>query len=87
MQYLEKNFGPDSRNRVLKWAREVPLDEAKLGKAMYIEYYLKPNDEPNLKRRGQDPHFDQQGNVWVTDRNRPNRITGSIRARANGKNG
>jgi virginiamycin B lyase len=75
VQYLEKNFGPDSRNRVVKWAREVPLDEAKLGRAMYIEYYLKPNDEANLKRRGQDPHFDQQGNVWVTDRNRPNRIT------------
>jgi virginiamycin B lyase len=74
VQYLAKNFGPESRNRRVKWSREVPLDEAKLGKAMYIEYYLKPNDDANLKRRGQDPHFDQQGNVWVTDRNRPNRL-------------
>src|SRR5688572_3260786 len=75
VQYLEKNFGPDARPRTIKWAREVPLDEAKLAKAMYIEYYLKPNDTPNLKRRGQDPHFDQQGNVWVTDRNVPNRLS------------
>jgi virginiamycin B lyase len=74
VQYLAKNFGPDSRNRMVKWNREVPLDETKLGKAMYIEYYLKPNEDANLKRRGQDPHFDQQGNVWVTDRNRPNRL-------------
>jgi virginiamycin B lyase len=74
VQYLEKNFGPDSRKRVVKWTREVPLDEAKLARAMYIEYYLKPNDDPQLKRRGQDPHFDQQGNVWVTDRNVPNRL-------------
>jgi virginiamycin B lyase len=41
---------------------------------MYIEYYFKPNADPKIKRRGQDPHFDQQGNVWVTDRNVPNRL-------------
>jgi virginiamycin B lyase len=74
-QYLGQHFGPDSRKRTAKWNREVPLDEAKLAKAMYIEYYLKPNPDPKMKRRGQDPHFDQQGNVWVTDRNRPNRLT------------
>src|SRR5688572_9611214 len=72
--YLEKNFGPDSRKRTVKFAPETPLDEAKLAKAMYIEYYLKPNDDPKTRRRGQDPHFDQQGNVWVTDRARPNRL-------------
>jgi virginiamycin B lyase len=75
VQYLGKHFGPDSKKRTVKWDREVPLDEAKLAKAMYIEYYLKPNSDPKKKRRGQDPHFDQQGNVWVTDRNRPNRLT------------
>ena len=74
-QYLGKHFGPGSRNRTVKWDREVPLDESKLAKAMYIEYYLQPNADPAKKRRGQDPHFDQQGNVWVTDRNRPNRLT------------
>jgi streptogramin lyase len=74
VQYLEKHFGPESRKRNVKWEKDVPLDEAKLSKAMYIEYYLKPNDDPKVRRRGQDPHFDQQGNVWVTDRNRPNRL-------------
>jgi streptogramin lyase len=73
-QYLGTHFGPDSRKRLVKWDKAVPLDEAKLAKAMYIEYYLAPNADPKMKRRGQDPHFDQQGNVWVTDRNRPNRL-------------
>ena len=75
VHYLAKHFGPDSPKRSVKWTREVPLDETKLARAMYIEYYLAPNPDPKMKRRGQDPHFDQQGNVWVTDRNRPNRLT------------
>ena len=74
-QYLAKNFGPESRRRTVRYDRQVPLDEAKLAKAMYVEYYLKPNDDPKLRRRGQDPHFDQQGNVWITDRNVPNRLS------------
>src|SRR5262245_9949541 len=73
-QYLGKHFGPESRKRTVKWEKEVPLDEAKLAKAMYIEYYLAPNSDQKLRRRGQDPHFDQQGNVWITDRNVPNRL-------------
>jgi virginiamycin B lyase len=73
--YLEKNFGPNAPKRTVKFEKETPLDEAKLAKAMYVEYHLKPNDDPKFRRRGQDPHFDQQGNVWVTDRNRPNRLT------------
>ena len=73
--YLGKNFGPDARKRAVNYDKPIPLDEAKLAKAMYIEYYFKPNDDPKLKRRGQDPHFDSQGNVWVTDRNVPNRLT------------
>jgi len=75
VDYLGKNFGPDARKRAVRYDKPVPLEEAKLAKAMYIEYYFKPNDDPKMKRRGQDPHFDQQGNVWVTDRNIPNRIT------------
>ena len=75
VQYLGTRFGADSRKRAVKWGKEVPLDEATLAKAMYIEYYLKPDPDPKMKRRGQDPHFDQQGNVWITDRNRPNRLT------------
>jgi virginiamycin B lyase len=76
--YLGKNFGPESKKRAVKFDKEVPLDEAKLAKAMYIEYYLPangPSVESTLRRRGQDPHFDRDGNVWVTDRNVPNRLS------------
>jgi len=75
VQYLGRHFGPESPKRAVKFERETPLDEAKLAKAMYVEYYLKPNDDPKIRRRGQDPHFDRDGNVWVTDRNVPNRLS------------
>ena len=80
--YLGKHFGPDSKKRAIRFVHEVPLDEAKLAKAMYVEYYLPANEknagagvDSSLKRRGQDPHFDRDGNVWVTDRNVPNRLS------------
>jgi virginiamycin B lyase len=76
--YLGKHFGLDSKKRAVRFVQEVPLDEAKLAKAMYVEYYLPPNaaaTDPALKRRGQDPHFDRDGNVWITDRNVPNRLS------------
>ena len=38
--YLVKNFGPDSKVRAVTVSREMPVDEAKISKAMYIEYYL-----------------------------------------------
>jgi virginiamycin B lyase len=44
---------------------------------MYVEYYLPMDpklDANNPQRRGQDPHFDNSGNVWYTDRSIPNRI-------------
>ena len=75
VQYLGRHFGPESPRRTVKYDHEMPLEEARLAKAMYVEYYLKPNDDPKAKRRGQDPHFDQQGNVWITDRNVPNRLS------------
>jgi hypothetical protein len=79
VQYLGQYFGPDARKRAVKFDRPVPLDEAKLAKAMYVEYYLPPNEksaaEAGPRRRGQDPHFDREGNVWVTDRNVPNRLS------------
>jgi virginiamycin B lyase len=69
--------------------QEMPPDEAKLGKAMFIEYYL-TQDPPGQgisapefskmkggfagRRVGQDVRFDQDGNVWLTDRGYPNRL-------------
>ena len=75
--YLAKHFGPNSPPRGLKANAEFPVDEGALGKAMYVEYYLPLDpklDAGNKQRRTQQPHFDQDGNVWYTDRSVPNRI-------------
>ena len=77
VEYLAKNFGPNSAKRVLKLDVDFPLDEKSLANAEYIEYYLPmdPQRDANNKRRvGQDPHFDGSGNVWYTDRSIPNRV-------------
>ena len=39
LEYLTKNFGLTSKPRAVKTDVEMPLDEALLGKAQYIEYY------------------------------------------------
>src|SRR5256885_16747147 len=43
--YLVKNFGPGAKPRNVRTVQETPLDEARLGKAMYMEYY-NPADRP-----------------------------------------
>ncbi len=90
VRYFTQNFGPDSKPRGLRVTREMPVDETKIAKAEYIERYLAPDAPgqgmnspayasapatPWGKRRvSQDVVFDQQGFVWVTDRNTPNRL-------------
>jgi len=77
LAYLTKHFGTTSERRGLRMDAQFPLDEAALGKAMYVEYYLpldKQLDAGNKQRRTQQPHFDRDGNVWYTDRSVPNRI-------------
>jgi virginiamycin B lyase len=89
LAYLVKNFGQDSKPRAVRIEQEMPFDEAKLGKAMYMEYYLPPdpagqgNNAPEFnklagafvgRRVGQDVRFDQDGNVWLTDRGYPHRL-------------
>jgi streptogramin lyase len=39
VEYLTKNFGATAKPRAVKTVKEMPLDEAVLGKAQYIEYY------------------------------------------------
>jgi streptogramin lyase/mono/diheme cytochrome c family protein len=87
LAYMVKNFGPGSKRRAVRSEREMPVDEAALGKAMYIEYYLRP-DAPGQgsqapeyvnigyrgRRVGQDVRFDHDGNVWLTDRGYPHRL-------------
>jgi virginiamycin B lyase len=75
--YLAKHYPPGSPRRALKVDAEFPLDEQALARAMYIEYYLPLDpklDAKNTQRRGQDPYFDKDGNVWYTDRSVPNRV-------------
>jgi len=77
VEYLTKNYGPDSPRRGLRVDAEFPVDETVLAKAMYVEYYLPLDpklDANNRQRRGQDPYFDKDGNVWYTDRSIPNRV-------------
>jgi len=86
---MVKNFGPDAKPRAVRIDQEMPFDEAKLGKAMYIEYYLPPDppgqgtNSPEYnklqagfvgRRAGQDVRFDADGNVWLTDRGYPHRL-------------
>lgn len=67
LDYLEKNIGPDKPLRAVKAEGEVKLDEAALGKAMVVEYWF-PNTAAMPKRWTQETHFDNDGNVWVTER-------------------
>jgi streptogramin lyase len=85
--YLVKNFGPDNQRRSVKFEHEMPIDEAKIANAMHIEYYV-PADAPgtqsvakeyqqvnqNRNRYTQDPSFDPEGNVWLSERSFPNRL-------------
>ncbi len=49
LAYLSKNFGPDAGRRTVRTDPEIPLDETKLGKAEYIEYYLAPDAPDQAK--------------------------------------
>jgi len=87
--YLAKNFPNGSPVRAVRTDKEIPLDEAKLGKAQFIEYYL-PLDPVNAGPGGNSVdqsegglpghrvaytlQLDAQGNVWAVDRGIPNRL-------------
>ena len=74
IDYFVANFGPNSKKRALATEADMPLDEAALAKAMYVEYDMPAVNVPNAKPRGQNPYFDNEGNVWMTDRGIPNAI-------------
>ena len=85
LAYVVKNFGPENKPRRVRIEQQTPIDEEALSKAMYIEYYL-PTDPPGegtndprwardrVRRYGQDPRFDADGNVWLVDRGIPHRL-------------
>lgn len=72
--YLAKHFGEEEPMKAVVVDEEYPLDEEALGKAQYIEY-LFPNTVQMPNRWTQEPHFDADGNVWMTERGRPSAIT------------
>jgi len=86
--YLVKNFGPNAKRRNVRTVKETPIDEAKLAKAMYMEYYVTEDgpgqgiNSPEWKgalgfsgrRVIQDVRFDADGNVYATDRGSPRRL-------------
>jgi hypothetical protein len=37
LEYLTKNFGLDKKPRAVRTDKEIPLDEAQLAKAQYVE--------------------------------------------------
>jgi hypothetical protein len=88
LKYLVTNFGPDAQPRAVMTEDGIPVDEETLGTAMYIEYYLPPDQtgegtkSPEYikvgpyggRRVGQDVRFDNEGNVWLTDRGFPHRL-------------
>jgi sugar lactone lactonase YvrE/mono/diheme cytochrome c family protein len=67
IDYLVKNFGPDSTRRGLA-IREAPVDENALGKAEFIEYRVPPLANGH-DRRFHDEHLSVNGDVWYTDAN------------------
>jgi streptogramin lyase len=88
LAYLIKNFGADSKPRAVRSDKEIRLDETKLGKAQFIEYYLTP-DPSSREATGAQPQgeislsrnrilytvqLDAEGNAWGVDRGDPNRL-------------
>ncbi len=66
--YLARYFGPGTSPRMVLNDEEVPLDEAALARAMWIEYTA-PDATPNGGPDGvfQEQFFDLEGNVWLTE--------------------
>ena len=73
LDYLATNMGPNAKKRALAITEDMPLDEEALGKAMYVEYEMLKVGS-NGRPIGQNPYFDHDGNVWMTDRGTPNAI-------------
>ena len=49
IEYLGKNFGLDKKLRAVRPEKEIPLDEAQLAKAQYMEYYVVASKEDSAR--------------------------------------
>ena len=72
-EYLGTHFGPDSPKRRLKLEDEIPLDEAVLSQAQYVEYLI-PLGDDRPRRWLQEVHVDFDGNVWYTEDTKPHLV-------------
>jgi virginiamycin B lyase len=69
LAYLVRHFGPDKPVRTVRLEEPILLDEAALGKALWVEYSVAEPEAANGRNRWiQEPYFDLQGNVWLTER-------------------
>lgn len=68
VSYLARHFGPGTLPRMVLNDEVTNLDEEALGKAMWIEYSVPdPTSANGLNRAFQEPFFDLDGNVWLTE--------------------
>jgi streptogramin lyase len=66
LDYLAANFGAESKPKAVLQDEWPAVDRAALAKAMYIEYrFANTADMP--RRFSQELHFDQAGNIYVSD--------------------
>lgn len=75
--YLATHFGPGSARRAVRADEELPLDEAVLSRAMFVEYPLPRDPKLDQKNTGRSVYatsFDRQGHVWYTDTAPPHRV-------------
>ncbi len=73
LTYLTANFGTGSPKRAVLETELPELDEAALGKAMFMVYDF-PNTNSMPDRYTQEPHFDSKGNVWIAQPRSPGSV-------------
>jgi len=67
--YLARHLGPGKPARMVLNDEAIPVDEAKLSKALWIEFTVEePETSSGAHRWIQEPYFDRQGFVWYTER-------------------
>ena len=68
LAYLVEHFGPGKPPRMVQNDENLPVEEADLANAMWIEYTVaEPKAADGTNRSIQEPYFDLQGNVWYTE--------------------
>jgi virginiamycin B lyase len=68
VDYLSRHLGPGKPVRELRLDDSIELDESALASAMWIQYSVaQPKTASGGSRKFQEPYFDMDGNVWLTE--------------------